>query len=196
MSEHDSSDSNGCGGTLCLHLDDINEQQAQSTRAVEEDSAKSELALPKAKLPKTKEHIKLFRQYISSCKEQGIDCALDPESPTESSETSDDGKPVFDVEKRRLSLVRPRQFDSFLNRRRSSSFTGTGTMVDGHFSESGASAACSESSSVGVPSSPIRRLQAQVSPPSPSRRFVPTNEGSVYKSQVATALEAGKTVWL
>jgi hypothetical protein len=188
--------------SMNLHLDDIHEQ-CRSRDA--KDSAKSSTSkheIPQSPfLYKTKEHIKLFKQYVSTCQKHGVNCSLDPDSSSEGSEPSEGPPRLIHRRSSAFASHRPLiKLDSFLTRPRSSSFTGPLSSDNGRSNDS-VSRTPSQSSAPSRTESPAMSWRS----PSSSRSLVPQLGGhlddnrsvsDVYKSQVANALGAGRAVWL
>ena len=193
--------------SLSLHLDDISEQ-GRSTRDVHESAASPD-SENRSDMPsspfhqKTKEHIKLFKQYLSTCKKNGANCALDAESSSDSSESGDD--PARHPH-RRSSLNTSRRasgkMDSFLTRQRSLSLTGPLFCDASRSNDSGASRTPSHTSAASRSDSPALSWKAPPSASAQEPQLGAQGPGkdqaadSVYRSQVAVALGAGRAVWL
>ena len=187
--------------SLNLHLDDISEQCR--SRDVKDCAKSSNLGVipPSPFHSKTKEHIKLFKQYVSTCQKYGVDCSLDPDSSSEGSEPSEE--PPRRIHRRSSALASHRplmKLDSFLTRPRSSSFTGPLSSDNGRSNDS-TSRTPSQSSAPSRTESPAMSWRT----PSSSQSLLPqlghhlddeVSVSDVYKSQVANALGAGRAVWL
>jgi hypothetical protein len=127
--------------SLNLHLDDIHEQCR--SKDVKDCAESSNIGTAKYKIQssstsfysKTKEHIKLFKQYVSTCQNHGVNCSLDPESSSNDSD-SDEDHPRR-IHRRSSASHRPLvRLGSFLTRPRSSSFTGPHCSDNGRSNES------------------------------------------------------------
>ena len=192
--------------SLNLHLDDINEQDRSSRDAKETAQSpnfpgRANDTPPSPFRSKTKEHIKLFKQYLSTCQQNGVNCSLDPESASDSSDTSEEQPPRF-LHRRgsAYTINRPTiKLDSFLSRPRSSSFTGPLSSDNGRGNDSGASRTPSQTSAPSRSDSPALSFRGTPSSSSLQLPHLGAQDEAVsgmYKSQVATALGAGRAVWL
>ena len=187
--------------SLNLHLDDISEHCR--SRDVKDCAKSSNLGVipPSPFHSKTKEHIKLFKQYVSTCQKHGVNCSLDPDSSSEGSEPSEGPPRLIHRRSSAFASHRPLiKLDSFLTRPRSSSFTGPLSSDNGRSNDS-VSRTPSQSSAPLRTESPAMSWRS----PSSSRSLVPQlgshldddcSVSDVYKSQVANALGAGRAVWL
>uniref|UniRef100_A0A7S0MR42 Uncharacterized protein n=1 Tax=Cryptomonas curvata TaxID=233186 RepID=A0A7S0MR42_9CRYP len=191
--------------SMNLHLDDISEQcrsrDVKDCAKPSNPGASNHEIPPSPFLSKTKEHIKLFKQYVSTCQKHGVNCSLDPDSSSEGSEPSEEPPRLIHRRSSALASHRPlMKLDSFLTRPRSSSFTGPLSSDNGRSNDS-ASRTPSQSSAPSRTESPAMSWRS----PSSAQSALPQlghhldDEGlvsDVYKSQVANALGAGRAVWL
>ena len=220
---HDSaqtSDLNSCNTwnpatcSSSLHLDDLqspHQEFAQS--AISFDQIPSGRAARRSAPPETKrrEHVRLFKEYIACCR--------GPDGRSESSPDPSIGASICDEDDDECfgrALTASTEYGSFLrphNRRHGSRSTACRVPFTAA-TAAAAAAACSNGDSAqsrrgGAASpasdcshdSPIPRDGARSRPAallgsSPSGSESAVEESKVYRSQVATALKAGRTVWL
>jgi hypothetical protein len=190
------SHSPGASSTPSLHLDDIQEQLSSSD---ERECAVAHLACVKDSFPqKTRKHIKLFKQYVSTCEQVGVKCSLDSETSSETSEILDDSisehpSQTTDLQdqcqiKDKLRSFIAKHHSWSCNRPISFEYGGlNGIKGTSDF----------PSRVVSTPSTSIAWRSAGSCPVLLDSRYnVNQDWDAVYRRQVASALRDGRSVWL
>lgn len=184
--------------TLNLHLDDIHEP-SRPLNDVRESTKTSDFAIhgsgkTSSCQQKTKQHIKLFKQYLLTCDQTGMRCALDTDSSSESSENSDDLCATSHIQPCEQADSR-KKWRSFLTRHRSWSCNSPLPSQCSSISNDGDS----RPRDLSTPSSrvaPSISWRSAGSCPVLVESCPKSDGNAVYRRQIASALKGGRTVWL
>jgi hypothetical protein len=141
-----------------------------------------------------REHLRLLNEYLASCKGSNCDARIRPLSLYFAQMAYDDGKTGPSHAKEFFSFLPPNRSGESRYRKASAPSSIAGLCHRGRDAPASSSRAPARTRSPprASPERPRHQPHGGATLASPTAR----DEGSVYRSQVATALNAGRSVWL
>ena len=187
-------------GRMNLHLDDVDEQR-RSFHNVQDCtlSPKAPRKSTNVVAPEIRRHVKLFKQYVSTCKQNGFDCALESGSSSDVSDRGDEISPTSHSSGEYESSKPATTTPSFLSRQKSSCCAGTTEGMISHSFKSPTPDIARLNWRNAKSCSSLRQQIGNEQVASKVKSIQVTDDGStsgVYKRQLAAALSAGRAVWL